>query len=473
VAALKRFQSEYHLHVTGVFGQESAHALDRAVRLEKARRRRGKRPVRPPGQRPGLADLVTRYRHFDAETGRAWKELAAYGDARRAAVKRAHVEAGDEVTLADIAEILRRIEHEIQDLGEHKPEPAPAAVMVATAITDNPTLPAPAPVALANATAAPPAPPAPAPVARKPIVLDDLTDAQLSLRVERLDHMLDEAREVLIARYVEAARQIAHARKQQQQHAPAITPKPGVIVTQRPPHGPRTEKPHIKPVHSAKPSVEPASPGTRKLQMALNAFTRRYLKGLGPIATDGKLGPQTKGRLRTVKYYLGYTGAAHRSTAVDAKLLKRMRSPHSARHANPAMLSRAARRRRQQRKHLKVAAAPRAGVSTFDKKPVAAWMKPYLVYARKHGWQGTLISGYRTPEHSESICIGKCGAKSCPGNCAGRSSNHSQRVKPFGAIDVDVTHRDHFARLMAKCPYEPKLVNHLASDRNHFSVQGN
>lgn len=63
---------------------------------------------------------------------------------------------------------------------------------------------------------------------------------------------------------------------------------------------------------------------------------------------------------------------------------------------------------------------------TVDGKPVAAWIGNIALQARKAGaWGGTMLSGYRSPEYSEQLCIGICGHTSCPGLCAGRSSNHS------------------------------------------------
>jgi hypothetical protein len=134
------------------------------------------------------------------------------------------------------------------------------------------------------------------------------------------------------------------------------------------------------------------------------------------------------------------------------------------------MLARAARRRRAQRKNAKRSAAPRAGVAMFDGRPVAAWLNPYLVWARQHGWEGTLNSGWRDPVHSEHLCKVKCGAPRCAGTCAGRTSNHSGRIKPAGAIDV--THQEVFAQLMRKCPLQPRICNDLPNDKVHFSVTG-
>lgn len=93
------------------------------------------------------------------------------------------------------------------------------------------------------------------------------------------------------------------------------------------------------------------------------------------------------------------------------------------------------------------------GTSTWTcpsgaKFKVAAWMVGaakgpdgrkvnWLLRSRNKGWDGELSSGWRSPEYSESLCRAMCGAPSCPGRCAGRSSNHSQTGPPnWGAIDV-------------------------------------
>jgi hypothetical protein len=113
----------------------------------------------------------------------------------------------------------------------------------------------------------------------------------------------------------------------------------------------------------------------------------------------------------------------------------------------------------------------RPGVVQFDGKSVAAWIQPYLVWARQNGWKGTLTSGWRDPAYSEHLCLNMCGAPTCAGRCAGRTSNHAGSVKPAGAIDVSdyVT----FGRLMARCPYTPRLQNQLgARDPVHFSASG-
>lgn len=117
------------------------------------------------------------------------------------------------------------------------------------------------------------------------------------------------------------------------------------------------------------------------------------------------------------------------------------------------------------------AALAAQGVTKYDGVPVAAWMVPYLQWARENGWKGRLVSGWRDPAYSESLCYRMCGRPSCSGMCAGRASNHSGSAKPHGALDV--SDYETFGRLMQRCPYEPKLFNRLPRDRVHYSAQGN
>jgi hypothetical protein len=88
------------------------------------------------------------------------------------------------------------------------------------------------------------------------------------------------------------------------------------------------------------------------------------------------------------------------------------------------------------------------GVSDWRGIRVAAWMvgqrigpdgskTNWLQKSVDKGWDGVLNSGWRSPSYSKSLCIAMCGAPSCPGTCAGESSNHSQIGPPnWGAIDV-------------------------------------
>ncbi len=443
-AALKAFQTEHRLDPDGVYGPATQHALSRAIQLERARRQAG--PRRTPAERrpattkePGktngkprtpattLRELVDEVRRLDAETDRAWRRLVAYGTSRRRLVERMGV--GRDPTIAEITAILRRMEQTLESLValeerelalEHpasaeptaatKEHPAAAyeaertATMTAVAGGDNGSGSA---TALGGAGS-------------PPVKLDQLDDEQLRERVDRLDRAIARSRMQLMRRYVEAEKTLG-----------VLAPRRGTTPKQRErtqtePTGPKHTEP-TRPKQTKGTTTRPRQPATRKprpraephvkdLQSALNRFTSKYLENVSPLIVDGVEGPSTKKRLRRVKYYLGYRGAEQRSASYTPKLLRHMAHPRSPRHANPAKLARALARRRKQHKLAATAAAVTAGVATFDGKPVAAWMKPYLDWARAHGWQGTLNSGYRTPEYSEHLCREMCGAPSCPEN---------------------------------------------------------
>jgi hypothetical protein len=210
----------------------------------------------------------------------------------------------------------------------------------------------------------------------------------------------------------------------------------------------------------------------RDLQGDLNKFTRTYLAGLGKIKVDGDLGPGTKGRIKTAKYYLGYKRPVN--DEINHDFWSTLNHPRKASPFNSkARRELAVERRKEGRAKWadnKAHASSASGVSTFDGKPVATWLRPYLVWARAHGWKGTLNSGWRDPVYSESLCRAMCGAPSCPGRCAGRASNHSGSVKPRGALDVSDYWR--FGQLMRQCPYSPRIFNALPRDLVHYSASG-
>ncbi|HEV2875421.1 MAG TPA: hypothetical protein VGW14_09755, partial [Thermoleophilaceae bacterium] len=580
----------------GIFGSRSARALNRALALERERRKRdrgeparreptrgeGRAPARrkrdrgeparrdprrdpaprdpaprdpaprEPAQRdrrePGrreparraperLTELVGTVRLRDAQTDRSWQELAAYASRRRRLLAELRDRDRDDVDLSDLAGVLLRIEDKLEALVELEQaeattedaerEPPVAASEPVAAVpaasgagpaeaTAEPETPAPTspPAAStpatspgASAPAAPPAPatatpaahatnggepPAAAPPAPKRVRIADLADEELERRVERLDQAIGAIRAVLMKRYARAEKELvdllpakAPERPGEPEKPKKLGRRPGTVVRPREPRRPeplprgdgppeprqrRTRRP-------AKPSIPRGKPTTlsraevRRLQKSLNRFTEQFMEGVGPIIVDGIKGHATARRIATVKYHLGYTGKAQRSATVKPEFMRRMRHPRSPRHSNPAMLTRAFARRSKQRKAAKASAAPRSGVATFDGRPVAAWLKPYLDWARQNGWKGTLNSGFRDPAYSEKLCMSMCGAPSCPGRCAGRASNHVGSSNPAGAIDVSdyVT----FGQLMRRCPYSPRIFNALgAQDPVHFSASG-
>lgn len=115
------------------------------------------------------------------------------------------------------------------------------------------------------------------------------------------------------------------------------------------------------------------------------------------------------------------------------------------------------------------------GIVTFDGKPCAKEIAYWLQKARDTGrWHGELVSGVRTPQHSEELCFGMCGAPSCPGTCAGRSSNHccppSFKCKEGeGAADCS----DYINLAVVLRDIGAPIFNNLPADRVHFSFSGN
>lgn len=122
-------------------------------------------------------------------------------------------------------------------------------------------------------------------------------------------------------------------------------------------------------------------------------------------------------------------------------------------------------------------AKPHGYLTTFDGKTVPKWIAHILRSARKDGVQFTVISGYRSPEYSTQLCESICGAPTCPGRCAGATSNHScppthTGKKYEGAVDVypgapalDAWCQKHNAPLIGNGRVLP-------SDPNHFSHSG-
>lgn len=130
--------------------------------------------------------------------------------------------------------------------------------------------------------------------------------------------------------------------------------------------------------------------------------------------------------------------AANRARRNLQKWQKRQTKMHDRRLFLQLLLHRRARKKAKWLKAHPSDQYPSTGVVEFDNHQVAAWIvHDILAPARAAGvWNGYVISGYRDPAYSESLCQHMCGAPSCPGTCAGRSSNHSGSVKPAGAVDL-------------------------------------
>jgi hypothetical protein len=209
----------------------------------------------------------------------------------------------------------------------------------------------------------------------------------------------------------------------------------------------------------------------RELQKALNHFVKKRLR-LQPIYVDGRLGPVTRGRIRTVKFYLGYLKPIN--SVVDKDFRQRMWHPNSIKYSTYKRVRRGQERRIRQRKRAKQNdhhASKTTGTSLYHGVWVASAAVPILDWCKEHGWDGWVVSGYRTPAYSESLCYRMCGRPACPGLCAGRATNHAWALPNRFAVDVSNYWK--FRQVVARCPVRPRIWNNLPRDPVHFSPSGN
>jgi Domain of unknown function (DUF1906)/Putative peptidoglycan binding domain len=371
--ALRAFQQEHGLRATGAYERASARALLKAAKAVRRRPQHATPTPVPPlvtaapnnGHGPAatrLPQLVKQYQRLDAAANHAWQQLEAYGGGHRRRLE--HV-AGEDDGLDGIADSLVRIEHQLARLvelearevalAERPPDVVEAAVAATVAV------PATEPAAAAQATAEVPAaltadgkrangasPHAPPPPRR----LAELADAELDERIERLDMRLDQIRRERIARWARVEKQLVRHERGRTPAAPT-------------PHRPRRRAHAPRPARPMHPAghEQLASDEVRRLQRSLNQFAERALKGVPPLAVDGKKGSQTDKRIQLAKFYLGY-GSSERTAVVTPDFVQRLRHPRSARHCGPQMLARAAQRRRRQR-----AAAARLGHGPIEGTP--------------------------------------------------------------------------------------------------------
>lgn len=122
------------------------------------------------------------------------------------------------------------------------------------------------------------------------------------------------------------------------------------------------------------------------------------------------------------------------------------------------------------KKRKKQHADPQGDLVYFDGKPHAGWIvRESLAPARASGvWGGISYSGFRDPDLCERLCIQMCGQPTCPGQCAGRTSNHTKLVKPGGAADV--TDSDGLSRWEAGHGFPTRHT--LPFDLPHHSANG-
>jgi len=121
------------------------------------------------------------------------------------------------------------------------------------------------------------------------------------------------------------------------------------------------------------------------------------------------------------------------------------------------------------RKHKPPLDPDKDGLITIDGRQVAAQVGSEVLRIRAAGrWKGFIVSGYRTPAYSQQLCYGICGRPSCPGLCAGTSSNHTRKGGRNGAVDLT----DYFTFASECRRLGSWLENHLPRDLVHFSDSG-
>jgi hypothetical protein len=116
------------------------------------------------------------------------------------------------------------------------------------------------------------------------------------------------------------------------------------------------------------------------------------------------------------------------------------------------------------------------GLVKFDGHPVAAWIVPILQWARLHGWQGVVNSGYRTASEQLSAAsnyaaqLGKSVSEIYPDGPL--ASNHCKINYPGGAVDV--TDPEQLYVVLKKYTGSPNLVwaQFTIEDGVHFSSDG-
>ena len=99
-------------------------------------------------------------------------------------------------------------------------------------------------------------------------------------------------------------------------------------------------------------------------------------------------------------------------------------------------------------------------------KPIADWIIPILEWASRHGWSGTVTSGYRT--YYEQAQLNAAGAFSAQAGL----SNHETTVYPGGAVDV--TSPSQLISVLSAYTGPVKLVGGVLGpiDPEHFSATG-
>lgn len=188
--------------------------------------------------------------------------------------------------------------------------------------------------------------------------------------------------------------------------------------------------------------------GAEKSRDGVTAKRRRLYR-----QARSRYGDRDRRTLRALRRYRASRALSVKIDQTEAVLEKRAKQKLHFLHTHPAPLD-----------------PDGDGLIVIDSVPVSEGVGREVLRIRKAGrWKGRVVSGYRTPEHSEQLCLAMCGAPQCPGRCAGRATRHARKGGRDGAVDVSdfLTFAAEARRLGSW------LENHLPLDLVHFSDIGN
>lgn len=189
------------------------------------------------------------------------------------------------------------------------------------------------------------------------------------------------------------------------------------------------------------------------------------------LREDGVIGPSTRTAIRKTRYFLGL-GTEHwqgNPVEVSDNFLRLIKNPFLGDMTRRKLASK---RRNARVRRWQVSRRPppaTGGLTYFDGKRCASWIARGLFAVRASGLAFALLSGFRDPAYSTSLCYRICEHPSCPGLCAGAGSNHSGIFFPRGAADCTNGPTVRSRARARGCP----LNNHLPRDLPHCSYNGN
>lgn len=138
-------------------------------------------------------------------------------------------------------------------------------------------------------------------------------------------------------------------------------------------------------------------------------------------------------------------------------------------HTERVLIKRAENKLEWLRKHPPTLDPDGDGLIVVDGRQIAEEVGKEILRIRSYGvWGGYVVSGYRTPAYSQSLCYGMCGAPTCPGRCAGVNTNHARKGGRNGAGDLT-----DYLTFRSECwSHGSWLQNSLPRDLVHFSDSG-